>query len=476
MSYLVIIICLSLSVFCFLKWKHGLSPLLFWSTYAVKILAGIAFWYIYTYIYGEGFLTEDAGCYFREGQFLNSILFERPVDFFHMMFGSDYGHELIASEFGDTPYARYADTSSQFIPTIKNIIHLNALLLLPSGNEMLGMFALFIQLSFMGMLYFWKEFRRFNQINPYFILLILAPSLLLWTSSNLKESVAIWALALLCLSWMQAHRRIFHLSLGALLLLLFKPYWLIVLVFAFVISVLIMMVIRGSMIQRIVALVFFLLPFATNLPKTAVQQLSDKQFDFINLSEGGYHFSDSIQYYFVPLEQDTLFQSLPDGRFVFTSASLVETRAFSKVRISDTAFMEPYQDTLELNYIVRAAGVKMPLKRIDRNWTNIFGSTLDGFLNMWLRIPEESKKLSIIPLIAYAEGLAFFLCLIFILLLQWRHGSLTYNLPWWLTILLLTIMIGCTSPVFGAIVRYRIPIQFVLLFLFLRLYIKPLKI
>lgn len=199
MSWILYFIYLLLLVWVIWKWRFFESPGIerIWlvALFLVKIAGGFALFVIYRYYYPS--TDGDIFHYFDDGLIIHNVLFQNPTDYLKIMTG------IGASSPDLMPYY---DTCNFWLkrfdyglPNDNHIvIRANALMcLLSMGNfHIHNMFFAF--LSFVGLWGIYKSFAK--QLAQKRTLLLIAvfcfPSVWLWTSGALKESILIFAFGL----------------------------------------------------------------------------------------------------------------------------------------------------------------------------------------------------------------------------------------------------------------------------------------
>lgn len=212
-----------------MRWVAGL--------FVLKILAGTAVWVVYTYVYTDR-LTADIFKYFDDSAVLYAALWDKPGDFFRMLFG-------IAN---DTSYLteRYYLVMNTWIREFENnvyndshtMIRFNAVLRLFSFGQyhVHTVFACFA--STIG------SVALYRAIHPLFLGferalmagIFLWPSMLFWASGVLKESLLVFGLGLFLLgiigNWPDrlAWRPMVAFMIGLFVMLVIKFYVLLCLI------------------------------------------------------------------------------------------------------------------------------------------------------------------------------------------------------------------------------------------------------
>ena len=172
------------------KWSffnlQGLSRKFLLSAFVLKIIAGLALTYLYTYYYD---IREEADTfrYFDDSYHLHRVFFDSPVKYFRILLGIDEGKDLLP----------YLDAMNNWFPQERNtfyndnrtVIRINALLRWISFGNYYVHLLFFSFASFYGITFIYKAFHRYFSGKKIWLGLIIffLPSLVFWSSAVLKE-------------------------------------------------------------------------------------------------------------------------------------------------------------------------------------------------------------------------------------------------------------------------------------------------
>jgi hypothetical protein len=179
--------------------------------FLIKIAAGVAMYLVYTYIYTDR-STADIFKYFDDSKVMYDALYHKPVDFFRMITGIDNDTPYYANYYNKMNYW-YRVYESNIYNDSHTIIRFNALLRLFSFGyyNVHTVFMCFFSLAGLTAVYRffakWMQERR----REIFIAVFLLPSVLFWGSGVLKEGLLFFGLGMF----------IWHTEL-----LLVKKHWL----------------------------------------------------------------------------------------------------------------------------------------------------------------------------------------------------------------------------------------------------------
>jgi len=166
--------------------------------FLLKIAAGVALWAVYTYVYPDR-VTADVFKYFDDSAHLFKALPERPMDYLRMMLG--FGND--APEFMERYYKDMNNWVRHYESNLYNdahtIIRFNALVRLLSFGAFHVHTVVAAFLSLTGMVGIYRAFVAALPGLERMLLLVvfLLPSVLFWASGVIKESLLFFGLGLL---------------------------------------------------------------------------------------------------------------------------------------------------------------------------------------------------------------------------------------------------------------------------------------
>ncbi len=433
--------------------------------WAIKCFAAGVFFYVYSEVYGQGKLSQDAGAYIQEAKILNTIYHDDQNAYYNIIFNRFDFEKTIYTYYKEVQYSRIGP-KTEYVNETRNQIKFISLITLVIGEDLFAIFAFFALLSFLGLLVLWHALESRTRFSSIFILamLILPLSLLFWTSNPLKESTAIFGLELLVAFWLIKDKSLFWYSIGIVgfvFALSFKSHFLILTVPVVLSVYFYRKIILEKKLSYTLSLGFlFALSIFFDLPKRAVNALSDKQFDFINVARGGTHLYGDTCFYFVDKElsnQLVIHQTTVQLNRPITALANKE----GKIRQETEVLLNPGAERLQLAYKQEGGASYFEIKSINRSWKNLFLSMPQAFVNGFFRPFPWTNFISIPNLLLFIESL-FYAFLVYRTLQHVgsnREFIRTTVGVLLLTSLIFTLIIGYTTPISGAIVRYRIPVQ-----------------
>jgi hypothetical protein len=382
--------------------------------FTLHIFAAIALYIIYTRIYSDR-QTADIFKFYDDAELLYKNLFlSSPIDYFKLIFGFKNSNlteaALSKTSFWYKPFQIHHYNDNQTIIRFNLIIRL-------FSQGIYGIHAvLFTFLSFTGLVAIYKGFRRFftNKLFALKIACFLIPSVHIWTSGILKESILIFALGIVVLlvsnyfhDRFLTFERISILAICIGLLLITKSY------------------IFALLVPSFTAVILWELNFSKNL---ALAFLSGNLIILIPfLILGNSSESLDISHIIYKMQEDFI-----------NVANLSQAKSYFQIALLDDSFV------------------------------SIIIHVPEALFNSLLR-PFSFFNGSILSFIASIENLFVIGLLSFAVFYRSKIQDEMKGL--WLFLfgfcLLLFILIGLTVPVEGAIVRYKTPaLPFLLILLF----------
>ena len=388
-----------------------------YALFVTKILVGFLLYFIYTKYYPAR-ETADIFKYFDDSKIIAEAFWHNPKDFFQLVFlkapETDYFFVNYYEKMNHWAHLHHSTIygDSTFM------IRINALLnILSLGNFHIHSLW-FTMFSYTGLTAIYKGSISYFKKQKFVVLLLIfcMPSVLFWSSSLLKESLVLLLVGFIYLLLTKLKHQtkfIIHFSIISLLL-----FFLVLLKFYLVVAIIIPLVafitstflpkVSPFLIYPTVGIVFLVLFF--NLPITSTQNLLDilvlKQKDFIALAQQN------------------------------------------------------------------NAGSYFPIPILEPNFYNILKNTPTAILNSFVQpIPSTTIKLMAIPAIAENTILLFGLFSILKLVIKKEKWGDISTQNWLLFLITFTLclytIIGLTTPIAGALVRYKVAVlPFLTLFIF----------
>lgn len=465
-----------LLIVCAIVFRHrffklpGLKNYSAFVLFLLKIVAGVAVWYVYTYYYPQREYA-DIWKYYDDSEIVYNALDDHPGDYFRLMSGIGID-ERIQHTYIDKMLHWDQQFENNLFNDSHTIIRFNALMRLISGGNYHTHSLFMSLLAFIGLcaLYHWLYKFIWQWKKLLVFILFIAPSLLFWSSGVLKEGILFFALGMLTLhAWRFAEDkkkyRLVWIAVSIFLLAMTKLY---ILVFVLPALGLAIHLIRNPRFAILKAASLFTALIVTGLVIEKVKPelspyriIAMKQKDFLNLARGGL--------YLVNAEHVVYLR--PDQPVIVSKEDMLVTHKEAYRLVPNTEIIywniaDDFRDTLrrtvgteDVKYTLLSqspvAGSLMQVNELTPTAASILNETPGAIFRSTFRpYPWELQSVMIIPSIL--ENLLLWL-LIFACIIRYRKPSSKAVFWFCIVYALITLAVtGLTTPVLGALVRYRI--------------------
>ena len=408
--------------------------------YTIKVLAGIVFFLVYTYYYNYH-TTSDAYKYFQDSTVLFNSLKENPL--------------------------HYIDS--------RKVIRFNAFVYLFSSGNFYVHILFMCFLSFTGLLALLKAFVMMvpNRRNEFIVAVFLIPSVLFWTSGVLKEGLLVFGLGffIYCFTrilfdygkkWMNYA----GIILFAFVILMSKAY----ILFALIPGIFTLFFLRFVQSKKQAYVILGTLVLLITLGAAIISKnesinplsiIAKKQSDFINLANGGTYFKINNA------KGDTIFLKYGDEKQIINTGntkayklkSNTEYYTWYKGRIIDTIAIKA-NDTLTYKVLAQfnQTGSKIEIHKLQPTLLSFLKNTPQAMFNGLFRPTFGDGDKTFMKLCAIENYFLLFIILLSVIFFkkpengEWSFIILSVSFT-----LLLAVLIGFTTPVLGALVRYKVP-------------------
>ncbi|MBI5540065.1 MAG: hypothetical protein HY951_08405 [Bacteroidia bacterium] len=397
-------------IFSFLIFKlpffriDNVSRKILFSLFIIKIISAFALTFIYTYYY-DNRTESDIFKYFDDGKAIFSSIHNNPVDYLRMItgIGSDAPHleqyyKIANFWYKEFDYNLYNDN--------RTIIRFNAIVMLFSFGyfNVHNIFMAFI--SFTGLTAIFKVFYPYfiQKRNALLFSIFLIPSVLLWTSGVLKEGILMFALGFL----------VYYVN--KLLFKKFSTKYLILLILVIALLFLSKFYVLLAAIPGLLCIVT--LRFFKKLPSLPIV--------------AGIHILIISVFFFF--------------HFIFPKYNLAEIASTKQ------------HDFINMINLSPNVGSRIDLPVLEPTFQSFIKNTPTAFVNSFFR-PHvfEIKSAMVIP--AAMENLLIVTILILSIIFYKKPDIKNFTWFWFCLsfVFILFILCGLTTPVLGALVRYRTP-------------------
>jgi hypothetical protein len=460
---------------------EGLSKWTMPVAFIIKLLVGLLLFWIHIQTYGLEELSHDGGTFLREGKYLNDVFFESPKHYFQLLTGIGETPELIAKYLYMTEYWSSGDLT--LINDSKNVIRLHSIVLFISGKSVLIQLAIFCVFSLIALKNFFLAFKPYIKQSNCFVFwaLLLVPSTIFWTSSMLKEPWVFLGMSLLTRAILyetKIYKQFLYTGLSIIFLIGFKPYVLVCILLALIAFLIYRFIFRYKLIPTILLLLIavFLGGILLEKPRdTIVHYLSRKQFDFVNVGKGGLHVaSDTCFYYFRPFQYGNLKMTGNEVRLLKPTDAYIAH--FGSIQKPIPVHLVPKGEVWRRQYFTEGCRSFIETTPIMDNSKQLVRNIPEALTNSILR-PFPNDPGSNLKFFSFLEVWLIFGFLAIAWIKRRKLSDSERGIIFMLAIFafVLFLLIGWTTPVLGAIARYRFPAQLAMVLIGMIL-LKPIKI
>jgi hypothetical protein len=443
--------------------------------FAIKSMASLFFIYIFTWYYGEGVLFSDASFYIIDGKILNTVFYNDFGDFLKLLTGIGENDVLIQKHLSLTEM--WSRPYNFFNNDTKNLVRINSLIHFFSFGTNYIHFIIFNLFTLFGITQIYLFFKKYISVNPrfFFFTLILFPSLLFWGSGVLKEPLLVFSIGLF-LSVISLKTDSFFKALLILIsvyvLFNFKAYVVLSFILPFVLFLVCYVLFKKKSILfglvitlSIATLLFFILPKQRQI---IVNHISNKQFDFNNMGQGGFYFKkegDSKSYYVLAKDSYKI-KTEGDSIYFRQNLKIFSFNGSLKNKISPEYFKKDSKYKLRIAQGLAPSNSHIQTTLILSSTKQLIKNIPEALVNSLFRpFPTDSRTKFNIP--HFLEVLSVFgfliLSIIFRKKLSRNEKYLVASLV--LFSITLSLIVGWSTTIVGAIVRYRIPVYLALIIL-----------
>jgi uncharacterized membrane protein len=327
-------------------------------------------------------------------------------------------------------------------------------------------------MSLIGIHWIYKAFKELFRGKEVllFLVFLLFPGTLFWTSGVLKEAPALFLMGLLLISLKKLVidkdyrlKVLLGAGISVLLCFFFKHYTFLPLLFlSLVFFLMLRFKIKFAPIIYILSLLCLFILGNVFLSKvynrSVLKILAQRQFTFRDMSKGGIFLSDSMKALRLPYDYSMI---NIDSSVVIPKATIKKGASFIYSEFAnqeDTLAVSNNTDTTSVynfDYFIIPAKATFTGPVIGDSYFSLLAA-LPSALYVTLLKPFFFDARNALDLLASVENVILVLSLVFVLLFSFRKSQNKRWLVYFMSIALaILIIIGLTSPNPGAIVRYR---------------------
>lgn len=434
--------------------------------FLVKIAAGFFLTWIYTKYYPER-QAADIFKYFDDSRVMYSAVENHKFgDYFKILFGLFNDSQYFDQNYYDKMNHWYRVYDFNYNDN-HTIIRFNALVMLFSqGNfHVHTVFMCFVSLFGLTALYKALAGNFSGKEKLLFAAVFLVPSVIFWGSGVLKEGILLFGLGLLFYAFMNVFIRkkgivlnVIWLLLSIALIVINKNY----LLYAVLPALFCYFAVQRFTVKR--PFIFFSVVYAIGflcvlfLTPDFLTTLSLKQRDFIAVAKGGAYMRNDVHMIRIAPDKKKYLDTIDAKTFRVKPGSTYF--CWKADNLADTIFVTNSTDTssFKLMWDLPEAGSMIHIQKLEPTvWSLI--KTAPGALYNTLCKPGLFSSRSLLEKIAALENI---FTLLFLALCIWfRKKEFDKNLLALCVFicLALLLLIGYTTPIAGAIMRYKVPVM-----------------
>ena len=374
--------------------------------FIAKVIGGLALIYIYTFYYSGGRSNSDIFKYYDDGKVLFSAIKQHPADYFRMITGIGSDAEHLKQYYTNCGFW-YKNFNYNLYNDNRTVIRFNAIAMLFSNGGSLMVHTVFMSfLSFIGLTSIFKIFIRFLTDKKFLLFtgVFFLPSVLLWTSGVIKEGILIFAFGQMLYHLIKILEKGFkNLSV----------FWLLFSVFILLISKFYVLV---AALPGIIAIIWI---YKTNFRRIYLKF--------------------AITYIIFLLLGFNSEKIVPK----YNSIEIITTKQHDFYNFVDT---------------IKNVGSRYQIPRLEATALSLIKNSPVALYNAFVQPePKRINSLMMIPA-AFENYLLILLLLLSIIFSSYKKiQNKTLFLFSALFVFNLYIIIGLTTPVIGALVRYKVP-------------------
>jgi hypothetical protein len=453
--------------------------------WGIKLSVTTLYVLIFTYYFSDGIIYGDSRNFLNDGRELAEFGIKEPFAYLKLMLGIGADNQdFLIEHLPNTQIWSYGD-NGDFINDNRLIIRINSVIHFFSNGNVWVHGVVFAAISFLGSILLFKTFKEFtkNKKVLYYGLLIF-PTISFWGGGITKETILIFGLGLffLNLKYLLKHKlrlmSLIGLIAGVGILLFNKPHVGIV---ALGLSAIVVLLYRttftnkkGIIISGVLLLGFFAFTF-TPSRLNIVERLTYQQRALQNLGNGGVFFINDSSFCAFDYEKlDHFDYNSTDQLISVKEQSKGRYKLFGEEEFHEFEIL-PSEEKFDVYHVISPSTSLIECTPIDYSGFQLFLNTPSALMNVFLR-PFPTDPGDQLKFISFIENLFFILLIGFVIFKRRVLNSEEKSWVFYLFILGLisALLIGWSTPILGAIVRYKIA-AYLPLFIAATILLKPLK-
>ena len=460
-----------LFVFLFLIYRmkffklEGIHCLIIPSIFILKVFSGMLMSYIYKVYYKGG----DLFSFFNDGNVMFRAIYSQPRYFFQMLFGIDGSAHYLEPYYSEmSSWCNFHGERDEYSAN-HLIIRFNAFLRLFSAGYFTVHLIFINFVSLLGLTAIYKAFIPYlsDKKKELIIVVFLVPSVLLQGSVVLKESLLLFSLGMLIYYFLQLINKQFSFK---------ASWWMLLSIYIIVFTrVYIFLAIVPSLlaywwivkskkknpgIKYLIVFSLYLL-FGLNVQYffptyNALAIITQRQNNYIAVANGGTYLSHKSLYVCVK-DRNAL---IPVQKGVFKIKPGTSYYYWDIKNLKDTLFVAKSNDTLSYHFVYEfiPSESRILMERLKPTMGSFFRACPMSIINSVFR-PFLFEANTTMTMMAAIENTILFLFISLSIVFHKKNRENKELLYLCLMFAFIALLItGLTTPVLGAIVRFKVPI------------------
>ncbi|MDX1350713.1 MAG: hypothetical protein R3279_10720 [Putridiphycobacter sp.] len=438
--------------------------------FSIKVGFALLYILLFTYYFSNGTLMGDTARFFNDSLQINTLYNESPLDFLRVLFGFNPVNATSINILNNTNIWAVGPTTD-WINDNKLILKINAIIHFISFKNVYVHALIFSCISYIGILYIYKTFVNFiTNKRLFWFVLIAAPNFAFWGSGLLKEAIFGFGFGLWCWAVYQLKNKSYtHMILlmaAAFLLVFNKPYAGLIIV-AFTIYIVVGYFTKWSkkgiysmtMLSIVALLAVIFIPGKLNL----TNRLSAKQTDLDNLARGGIAFVNDSAFCVFPYDELSKFTQVGNDSIMVRTAVSGQYKIFGQSNFKDF-IIQPSTKPYAVYLIYQPSGSYIAPTLIKNSPIQLLRNTGSAMVNVWLR-PFPTDPGDKLKILNFINNLGLLFIVAVAVMRRRRLAQIEKYLVASLlgSAIMISLIIGWSVPIFGAIVRYKIPVELLII-------------
>ncbi|UKN01528.1 hypothetical protein K6119_17530 [Paracrocinitomix mangrovi] len=477
MGYIFILILLFLFSWIvyknFLKINISKKDLL--TAWGIKILAAVFFMTLSIEYFSDDDLPDgDVSNFYYDGKLISDFGKNDPLGYLQLMFTNKANDINFVEEKIPKTNLWSSGENGEFINDNRLIIRINSLIHFISGGNIWVHVLFFAFFSFIGSLLIYNSFEKYIQSKKlFFYSIFLTPSFAFWGSGLTKEALFVLSIGIYFSLLNKILNKEFNwkhlfLLVCCLYFLIFNKTHLGLIIVPlstiFILRNRIKFNWKTGFAFTALTLAAFVISTLTPSKINPVDRITQKQQDMINLAKGGVFFINDSAFCAFDYQYLNHFEyNKPKGLITATKEAEGEYKLFGQKEFHPFT-IEPSNEAYAVYLVTAPSNSYVDVPPINGSGLNLLKNTPLAFLNVLIR-PFPSDGGNEFKYIAFVENILF---VFFIGWLLWSRKKINNEEKYWiyflfLSAIILILIIGWTIPVLGAVVRYKMAPQILII-------------